>query len=105
MSTKIISHLNAAVRSCDASKQQQLARDIVVAHNNAALYGFLELPLLEFYQLDLSVDKEIAIAVRLRSGMVKLDDLYNMRQAWGADDVEVCEIEGRMTVCIIFNRE
>lgn len=61
---------------------------IVTAHNIAVANGFQELPMLEYVTCD-DYGATIELTVNSRSGAVMLDDLYNIKHAWGADGVMV----------------
>ena len=77
------------------------AEDIVKTHNYAAKYGFVELPLLDYHGVEHDGDK-IIISVRPKCGMADLNDLYNLKQAWGADGIEIMTTENPV-ICIVFN--
>lgn len=77
------------------------AEDIVKTHNYAAKYGFVELPLLDYHGVEHDGDK-IIISVRPKCGMADLNDLYNLKQAWGADSIEIMTCDNP-AICITFN--
>ena len=77
------------------------AEDIVKTHNYAAKYGFVELPLLDYHGVEHEGDK-ITISVRPKCGMADLNDLYNIKTAWGADSIEIMTCENP-AICITFN--
>ena len=91
--------LNTALAS--GSTPQDTGIKAVEAHNAAVKYGFLNLPLLEFHAVDTTMADEYAVVVKVMSGLVKIDELYNLKQAWGADELELCE--GK--ICLCFYRE
>lgn len=70
------------------------ARDIVAAHNHAASNGFIELPLLNYRTANSTANGSITVAVSPKCGTTNLNDLYNIKSAWGADSLEVCEENG-----------
>ena len=76
-------------RNADAEKEtKRIGDDIVRAHNMAEVYGFVELPLLDCVGVEDDGD-EVSIEVVSRSGMMTVDDIYNIKTMWGADRVEV----------------
>ena len=77
------------------------AEDIIKTHNYAAEYGFTELPALDYHGVEYE-DNKIIVSVRPKCGKVELIDLYNLKQAWGADSIEVMTTENP-AICIIFN--
>lgn len=77
------------------------AGDIVQTNNHAAQYGFLDLPTLDYHGVEHDGDK-IFLSVRPKSGMVELNDLLNIKTAWGADSIEVMTTENP-AICIVFN--
>ena len=77
------------------------AEDIVKTHNYAAKYGFIDLPLLDYHGVEHDGDK-IIISVRPKCGMADLNDLFNIKTAWGADGIEIMTTENPV-ICIIFN--
>lgn len=91
--------LNTALTS--GSTPQDAGIKIVEAHNAAVKYGFLSSPLLEFCSVDTTMEDEYAVVVKVMSGLVKIDELYNLKQAWGADELEL--YEGK--VCLCFYRK
>ena len=77
------------------------AEDIVKTHNYAAKYGFVELPLLDYHGVEHDGDK-IIISVRPKCGMAYLNDLFNIKTAWGADSIEIMTCDNP-AICITFN--
>lgn len=75
------------------------AREIVNAHNDAALYGFIDLGQLLYCNVVID-DLAIYITVQPRSGSISIHDLYNLKELWGADDVEI-DKEG---IVLMFNK-
>jgi len=61
---------------------------VVNAHNQACTYGFLNLPQLQFDGIDVA-DNHVSLYAYPQSGMASLDDLYNIKSAWGADNLYV----------------
>lgn len=77
------------------------AGDIVQTNNHATQYGFSDLPMLDYHGVEYE-DNKIIVSVRPKCGKVELTDLYNLKQAWGADSIEVMTTENP-AICIIFN--
>lgn len=72
----------------DELDEQSIA--IIKAHNDAASYGFIELPALEFFST-FRTNNETMITVRPRPDSVNINDLYILKQTWGADDLNVLD--------------
>lgn len=85
MNTKIARALIEAGKKGGLKKEGER---IVTAHNIAVANGFQELPMLEYVTCD-DYGATIELTVNSRSGAVMLDDLYNIKHAWGADGVMV----------------
>ena len=64
------------------------AKEIISAHNYAAHYGFIDLPYLVFVDVELGEDK-IMVTVQPHAGIININDLYLLKQMWGADDLNV----------------
>lgn len=64
------------------------ASGIIETHNDAAHYGFIDLPNLMFVGVELGKDK-IMVTVRPHAGIININDLYLLKQVWGADDLNV----------------
>lgn len=79
------------------------ARDIVEAHNQASYNGFIELPLLNYRTANSNANGSITIAVSPKCGTTSLNDLYNIKSAWGADSLDVCDENG-LAILLNFSR-
>lgn len=89
MNTRIARSLNEARHNvAPAMEIKRIGEEVTMAHNIAVTNGFLELPILEFVDAERQ-DHAIVVDIRPRSGMMDLNDLYNLKTAWGADDVNV----------------
>lgn len=67
---------------------EMTGKDVVNAHNNAVLFGFLQLPQLNY--IDTYVyNTSTAILVAPTAGMADINDIYNIKTAWGADTVNI----------------
>ena len=77
------------------------AGDIVQTNNHAAQYGFIDLPMLDYHGVEHDGNK-IIVSVRPKCGMADLNDLYNLKQAWGANSIEIMTCENP-AICITFN--
>lgn len=86
MNTKIIRNLNDAAGKyeslCDAGES------VVSAHNVAAANGFIDIPTLDYHNT-FEYEDSIVVSVSPKSGLISIDDLYNLKHAWGADNIEV----------------
>lgn len=85
MNTNIVRRLKSNEPGIELDR---VSEDIVCGHNKAVTNGFLELPMLEFVEAD-STEKDISVLVAPKAGMISLSDIYNLKTAWGADDVYI----------------
>ena len=89
MNTRIARRLNEAHKSAKPGKElDRVSEEIVLGHNIAVTNGFLELPILEWVGAD-TTEKTLSVIVAPKAGMIGLDDIYNLKTAWGADEVNV----------------
>ena len=89
MNTKIAKQINEA-RHGGASLLNEAGKKVVKAHNDAVAYGFLDLPRLELVDTEMLLPNNGAtVVVRPRCGVMKVSDLWALKEAWGADDIEV----------------
>lgn len=100
MNTKIARRLNEAVRKSELKKTGE---EIVMAHNVAVANGFTELQIMDYKGATSTADGTVTVAVVPRCGIASIDDLYALKQAWGADRLEVCD-EGGMKVLLTYTR-
>jgi len=102
MNTKIAKYLIEATKPQYSFDERNFyAEDIVKTHNYAAQYGFIDLPTLDYIGTEYE-DNKIIISVRPKCGMVNLNDLFNIKTAWGADSIEIMTTVDP-AICIIFN--
>ena len=67
---------------------EMTGKDVVAAHNNAVQFGFLQLPHLDY--IDTHADNHsTVILVAPTAGIADINDIYNIKIAWGADEVNV----------------
>ena len=102
MNTRITRRLNEASKHT-GKELNTTARDIVDAHNQSAANGFIDLPSLNYCNVTADNNHTITVAVTPKCGMININDLYNLKTAWGADDLDVCS-EGGMVVLLTFKR-
>lgn len=89
MNTKIAKQINEA-RKVSSKELSVAGRDIVEVHNDAVAYGFLGLPRLELVDTEMLLpDNGATVVVRPMCGLMKISDLWALKEAWGADDIEV----------------
>ena len=103
MNTRITRCLNEA-RNHTEHELKNVAVEIVDAHNRAVKFGLIELPMLLYTGIDNTVEEETAILVVPRSGLINIDELYNLKTSWGADRIEVCNTNG-FAICLCFDKE
>ena len=102
MNTRIARRLNEANRHT-GKELNVTARDIVEAHNQASRNGFIDLPTINYCNVNSDNEGTITVAVTPKCGMINIYDLYNLKTAWGADDLDVCNESG-MVVLLTFKR-
>lgn len=100
MNTKIARRLSEAVRKSELKKTGE---ETVMAHNVAVANGFIELPILDCKGATSTADGTVTVAVAPRCGIMSVDDLWALKQTWGADRLEVCD-EGGMAVLLTYKR-
>lgn len=89
MNTRIARRLNEARGNVNPSKELlRVGEEITNGHNIAVTNGFVELPVLDFMDVEYN-DDIISVIVSPDSGLIGLNDLYNLKTAWGADEVNV----------------
>lgn len=89
MNTRIARRLNEARGNVNPSKELlRVGEEITNGHNIAVTNGFVELPVLDFVDVEYN-DDIISVIVSPDSGLIGLNDLYNLKTVWGADDVNV----------------
>ena len=72
------------------SHLKDIAKELICAHNAAVKYGLLQLPFLDFIEVSSDENTEckiIDIEVNFKSGMAEINDVFNIKQEWGADEV------------------
>lgn len=87
MNTRIARRLNEARKNEKALKKA--GQEVVDAHNVAVACGYIELPHLTFVDCEDEGDESIVMYVAPKSGVMALDDIYNLKTVWGSDRVEV----------------
>ena len=102
MNTRIARRLNEAAKH-EGKELNNTAKDIVEAHNQASRNGLIDLPTLNYCNVSSDNNVAITVAVTPKSGIIDINDLYNLKSAWGADTLEVCS-EGGMVVLLTFKK-
>ena len=108
MNTKIARRLNEVCRENDPTRAKIIAvgKSVVESHNSAVKNGFLELPMLEFIDIDGdSVVGFVDFMVAPVSGMTTIDDLYNIKSVWGADKMCVGTEANKMAIILEFSKK
>lgn len=101
MNTKIARRLNEALK--DERNLKKAGQEIVDAYNIAVSCGYVELPHMDFVDCE-DVNDKVSVIVRPTSGLVVLDDLYNLKGVWGADVVELFFGDG-CGICLTFKNK
>lgn len=64
------------------------ATDMVDAHNSAVHYGLIDMPMLSYGGVS-HCDNKIMLSIKPKAGIININDLYNLKTLWGADDLNV----------------
>lgn len=89
MNTKIARRLNQCRREDQPKHAANLAAaEITEAHNTAVANGFIDLPSLDFGETYVE-ENTISVGIRPKSGIITINDLYNLKGVWGADDINI----------------
>ena len=102
MNTKIAKQINEA-RHSGASLLNEAGKKVVKAHNDAVAYGFLDLPSLVLLDTEILMPNNSAsVVVRPACGIMKVSDLWTLKEVWGADDIEVCINNSEAGIAVVF---
>lgn len=101
MNTRIARRLNEASKHT-GKELNTTARDIVEAHNQASRNGLIELQTINYCNVSSDNEGTITVAVTPKSGIININDLYSLKHAWGADNLDVCNENG-MAILLSFN--
>lgn len=88
MNTRIARRLNEARKSANDAMLSSVASEMVKVYNQSIVYGYIEGLIVSFVKVT-PYDNETVIDLVPTCGMISIDDLYNMKTVWGADDVIV----------------
>ena len=102
MNTRIARRLNEASKHT-GNELNVTARDIVEAHNQASRNGFIDLQTINYCNAYKGNNGTLTVAVTPKCGIININDLYNLKTSWGADNLEVCN-EGGMVILLTFKR-
>lgn len=93
MNNKLASHVLRCLSAEDPNEALiEESQAIVDTHNTAASYGFIDLPIINYTESYISTQENTAeVVIRPKSGTIDIDELYNIRSAWGANDLYVSE--------------
>lgn len=104
MSNTCIAHgLNTAYRKPEGYQAfKETAIDIVKAHNQAVVCGWLSIPHLKFVEVGVINDKYLEVGVTTASGGISLDEIHNLKTDWGADDIVLLSDEKGFVLSVRF---
>ena len=89
MNNRIARKLNQCRHEADPKHAANIvATEITETHNAAVGNGLIELPTLEFCDAIIE-DTSISIGVRPKSGLITINELYNLKTTWGADEINI----------------
>lgn len=101
MNTRIARRLNEASKHT-GNELNVTARDIVEAYNQASRNGFIDLPTINYCNVSHDTNGTITVAVTPKCGIIDINDLYCLKAAFGADNLQVCNERG-MVILLTFN--
>ena len=103
MNNRIARKLNQCRHEADPKRAANIvATEITDTHNAAVCNGFIDLPTLDFGEAIIE-DKSISIGVRPKAGLITINDLYNLKTLWGADEINILTGDGGV-VELVFKR-
>lgn len=89
MNTKIARKLNQCRHEVNPNKAATIyAKETTDAHNNAFAKGFIDLPALNFIEAMVE-DNSISLRLAPKTGIITINDLYNLKTLWGADELNI----------------
>lgn len=104
MNTRIIRRINDARRNEDKSFLRKEAKDMVYIYNQAVKNGFIDGLFVNFV-LVIPHNNETEILLRASCGCAGINDLYNMKAVWGADDIVVYTNGEEGSFALVFKHE
>lgn len=104
MNTRIARRINDARRNEDKEFLRTEVKDMVYIYNQAVKNGLIDGLFVNFVMV-VRHDNETQIVLRALCGYAGINDLYNMKAVWGADDIVVytCGEEG--SFALVFKSE
>ena len=89
MNNKIARKLNQCRLLPDTKDAASIyAKETTDAHNSAFAKGFIDLPALDFIEAIVE-DNSISLRLKPKTGIININDLYNLKNLWGADEINV----------------
>lgn len=104
MNNRIARKLNQCRQTSDPKKAASLiAHEITEAHNAAVSNGFIDIPTLDFIE-GIIEDNSISLRLKPKAGIININDLYNLKTLWGADDQNVLICEEGSSIELVFKK-
>ena len=104
MNNKIARKLNQCRHEADPKRAANIvATEIVDTHNAAVGNGFIDLPALDFIEAIVE-DNSISLRLKPKTGIININDLYNLKTLWGADDLNVLICEEGSSIELVFKK-
>lgn len=104
MNTRIARRLNEARRCEDKVFLYKEAKDMVYIYNQAVKNGLVE-GLFVIFVMVIPRPNETEIVIRASCGCAGINDLYNMKSVWGADDIVVYTNGEEGSFALVFKHE
>ena len=104
MNNKIAHKLNQCRLLPDPKDAASIfAKETTDAHNSAFAKGFIDLPALDFIEAIVE-DNSISLRLKPKTGIININDLYNLKTLWGADDLNVLICEEGSSIELVFKK-
>ena len=104
MNTRIARRINVARHNEDKGFLRTEAEDMVYIYNQAVKNGFVDGLFVDFV-LVVPHNNETEILLRASCGCAGINDLYNMKAVWGADDIVVYTNGEEGSFALVFKHE
>ena len=104
MNNRIARKLNQCRQISDTKKAASLiANEITEAHNAAVSNGFIDIPTLDFSEAHVE-ENTISLGLKPKAGIININDLYNLKTLWGADNLNVLICEEGSSIELVFKK-
>lgn len=104
MNTRIARRINDARRNKDKEFLRTEVKGMVYIYNQAVKNGLVDGLFVNFVMV-VRRDNETEILLRASCGCASINDLYNMKAVWGADDIVVYTYGEEGSFALVFKHE